>query len=71
MKAPTPHLQRIYATTVQKVTENYTNLSFNVAISQLMVFINHCYKSDKINFEYGLGFLKLLYPVCPHLSEEI
>ena len=71
VKAPTPHLQRIYATTVQKVTENYTNLSFNVAISQLMVFINHCYKSDKINFEYGLGFLKLLYPVCPHLSEEI
>lgn len=65
------HLDHIYAVTVKKVTESYDNLSFNVAISQLMVFINHCYKSKQIYFAYGLGFLKLLYPVCPHLAEEI
>src|SRR5699024_8651337 len=33
-------LTKVYHQTVKKVTEDYTNLHFNTAISQLMIFIN-------------------------------
>lgn len=68
---PTPHLDYIYAKTVKEVTANFNNHNFNVAIAHLMTFINHCYKQKKISWLYFEGFLKLLYPLCPHLTEEI
>jgi leucyl-tRNA synthetase len=37
----------------------------------MMVFINACYKEDSINEEYAKGFIKLLNPICPHITEEI
>lgn len=43
----TPELQKSYHQTVKKVTEDFETLNFNTAISQLMVFINDCYKADK------------------------
>ena len=41
------NLERIYHQTVKKVTEDYENLRFNTAISQMMIFINECYKERK------------------------
>ena len=40
-------LDKVYNQTVKKVTEDFDTLSFNTAISQLMVFINECYKTTK------------------------
>ncbi len=65
------NLEKIYNQTVKKVTEDYESLNFNTAISQMMVFINACYKEDSINEEYAKGFIKLLNPICPHITEEI
>lgn len=65
------NLEKIYHFTVKKVTEDYENLKFNTAISSLMIFINACTKEEFIPKEYALGFIKLIYPICPHISEEI
>ncbi|WP_100399936.1 leucine--tRNA ligase [Bacillus sp. FJAT-44742] len=62
---------RTYHKAVQKVTEEFENLRFNTGISQLMVFINEAYKQDKLPKEYVEGFVKLLSPVAPHISEEL
>ncbi|MGL5268751.1 MAG: leucine--tRNA ligase [Spiroplasma sp.] len=64
-------LDYIYYQTVAKVTKDIENLDFNTAIAQLMIFINHCYKSKTIYQNYLVNFLKLLNPFAPHLSEEL
>lgn len=64
-------LERVYHQTVKKVTDDFENLRFNVAISQMMVFINEAYKAEVLPFEYMEGFVKLLSPVAPHLAEEL
>lgn len=64
-------LERVYHQTVKKVTDDYEHLRFNVAISQMMVFINEAYKAEVLPLEYMKGFVKLLSPVAPHLAEEL
>ena len=64
-------LEKIYHQTVKKVTEDFEALRFNTAISQMMIFINECYKMPNIPFEYLQGFLQLLNPVAPHITEEL
>ncbi|WP_047979682.1 leucine--tRNA ligase [Ornithinibacillus contaminans] len=64
-------LEKVYHETVKKVAEDFENLHFNTAISQMMVFINECYKADKLPKAYVEGFVKLLSPVAPHVTEEL
>ena len=64
-------LDKVYAETVKKVTEDFDALHFNTAISQMMVFINAAQKAKTIPREYAEGFVKLLAPVAPHMMEEI
>lgn len=64
-------LTKVYHQTVKKVTEDYENLQFNTAISQMMVFVNEAYKQDALPYEYMKGFVQLLAPVTPHLGEEL
>ncbi|EHM86481.1 anticodon-binding domain protein, partial [Staphylococcus aureus subsp. aureus 21194] len=45
-------LDKVYNQTVKKVTEDFETLGFNTAISQLMVFINECYKVDEVYKPY-------------------
>ncbi|WP_349408223.1 leucine--tRNA ligase [Pseudalkalibacillus sp. SCS-8] len=63
--------ERIYHQTVKKVSEDYEELRFNVGISQLMVFINEAYKQDVLPKALMEGFVKLLSPVAPHITEEL
>ncbi|MBD8136272.1 leucine--tRNA ligase [Bacillus sp. CFBP 13597] len=67
----TGKLEKVYHQTVKKVTENYEELKFNTAISQLMVFINDAYKADSLPKVYIEGFVKLFAPVAPHIAEEL
>lgn len=67
----THELDKVYHQTVKKVTEDYDNLHFNTAISQMMIFINEAYKVDALPFEYITGFVQLLAPIAPHFSEEL
>jgi leucyl-tRNA synthetase len=63
--------EKVYHQTVQKVTEDFENLRFNTAISQLMVFINESYKQEEIPKAYIEGFTRLLSPLVPHFAEEL
>ena len=65
------NLEKIYHATVKKVTNDYETLNFNTAISQMMIFVNALYKEEFIPREYAEGFMKLLNPVAPHITEEI
>lgn len=65
------NLKQIYHQTVKKVTEDFESLNFNTAISQMMIFINAVAKENKLPRQYAEGFVKLLNPVCPFITEEI
>jgi leucyl-tRNA synthetase len=64
-------LEYSYNFTVKKVTQDYETLSFNTAISQMMTFVNDVYKAKKFSRNQAIGFLKLLNPICPHITEEL
>ena len=65
------NLDKIYNQTVKKVTEDYEKLSFNTAISQLMIFLNAVQKEEVFPKKYAEGFVKLLNPIAPFVTEEI
>ena len=65
------NLDYVYNFTVKKVTEDFTNLQFNTAISQMMIFINEVYKQDKIYRPYLENFVKMFACICPFVGEEI
>lgn len=64
-------LDRVYHATVKKVTNDIDTLNFNTAISQMMIFINECYKTKTIYRPYAIGFLKMFACFAPHLGEEL
>ena len=57
--------------TILKVTDAIEGLRFNVAISQMMIMINHLQKVDFYSIETVKTFLQLLAPFAPHLAEEL
>ena len=65
------NLDKIYNQTVKKVTEDYEKLSFNTAISSLMIFLNSVQKENVLPKKYAEGFIKLLNPIAPFITEEI
>jgi len=65
------NLEKLYHQTVKKVTKDFETLNFNTAISQMMVFINAVYKEEVFPKEYAEGFIKLLNPIAPFMTEEI
>ncbi len=65
------NLEKIYHQTVKKVTDDFETLNFNTGISQMMIFINAVYKEEIFPKEYAEGFVKLLNPVAPHITEEL
>ncbi len=64
-------LDLIYNQTVKTVTEDMSELRFNVAISQMMVFVNEAYKADSLPLVYMEGLVKMLAPIAPHITEEL
>ncbi|MEE8313790.1 MAG: leucine--tRNA ligase [Myxococcota bacterium] len=63
--------QKLLARTVHKVGEDYEKLSFNTAISALMVFVRDVEREGPMPLEIGEAFVRLLAPMAPHLCEEI
>lgn len=64
-------LTMLYHQTVKKVTNDFENLAFNTAISQMMIFVNQLYKTGICPKEYAEGFIKMLSCICPHVGEEL
>ena len=63
--------QKITHATIKKVTEDIDSLSFNTAISQMMIFVNAFTNAEVIPLRAMQSFLVLLNPFAPHLSSEL
>ena len=63
--------QKITHATIKKVTEDIDSLSFNTAISQMMIFVNVFTNAEVIPLRAMRTFLVLLNPFAPHLSSEL
>lgn len=56
---------------IKKVTEDIEELSFNTAISAMMIFINEANKWEQVPQSIIEPFVKLLSPFAPHITEEL
>ena len=64
-------LDYVFNYTVKKVTNDFNNLQFNTAISQMMIFINEVYKAKEIYLKYFEDFIKMFDCICPFVGEEM
>lgn len=46
-------------------------MKFNTAISQMMIFTNHCAKAKSFKKETASLFARIVEPYAPHVAEEL
>ena len=64
-------LDKLLHKTIKKVTQDTEALSFNTAISQMMVLVNELNKCDTVPKALLEKLALLLSPYTPHLAEEL
>ena len=64
-------LLRVVHETIRKVGEDVEKLSFNTAISQMMICTNAFTQVEVVPLAEFIALLTVLNPFAPHLSEEI
>jgi leucyl-tRNA synthetase len=64
-------LLKVVHETIKKVTEDIEKLSFNTAISQMMICTNAFTQAEVVPLKEFTALLHVLNPFAPHLSEEI
>jgi leucyl-tRNA synthetase len=70
-KTSEKELETLLHKTIKKITEDIESMSFNTAISSMMVLVNEIEKSKNISKKDFKIFLQILAPFAPHISEEI
>jgi leucyl-tRNA synthetase len=66
-----PETTKLLHKTIKKVTSDIEEMKFNTAISQMMIFTNHCSKAKSFTKETAAIFAQLVAPYAPHVGEEI
>jgi leucyl-tRNA synthetase len=69
--SPTCAQTKITHATIRKVTTDIESLSFNTAISQMMIFVNAFTNAETLPLSAVRRFLVLLNPFAPHLTSEL
>jgi leucyl-tRNA synthetase len=71
--APTDNreLERALHAAIKKVTYAVTDLRFNTAISEMMVFVNEATKAAVVPRAWFEMFVKILSSFAPHVGEEM
>jgi leucyl-tRNA synthetase len=64
-------LERALHAAIKKVTQTVTDLRFNTAIAEMMVFVNEATKAARIPRDWFEAFVKILAPFAPHVAEEL
>jgi leucyl-tRNA synthetase len=57
--------------TIKKVSEDIESMSFNTAVSAMMILANNFEKRDRIPVRHYEMLLRLLSPFAPHITEEL
>ena len=69
--AISPALETVYHQSVKKIGEDIESLSFNTAVSQLMIVTNGFVEAGGVPRAFRDGYLKLIAPFAPHMAEEL
>jgi leucyl-tRNA synthetase len=64
-------LKRLLHKTIKKVSEDTSNLAFNTAIAQMMIFSNRFSQETALYREAWEPFVRLISVYAPHLGEEL
>lgn len=64
-------LQKLFHKTIKKVGDDIESMSFNTAISAMMIFVNELYRENVHPREMLRTLAQLLMPFAPHLAEEL
>jgi leucyl-tRNA synthetase len=64
-------LERALHAAIKKVTQSITDLRFNTAIAEMMIFVNEATKAPAIPRDWLETFVRILSPFAPHLAEEM
>ncbi len=70
-KGYSKELNPLLHSTIKKVGIDYENMKFNTAIAAMMAFVNEVYQVGRITRDELKTLLLLLYPVAPHIAEEM
>ncbi|QZX48826.1 leucine--tRNA ligase [Mycoplasma sp. E35C] len=68
---PSEALNYDYHNFLKKTNEHLENFEFNLVVSEMMIFINACYKQQQVNKEMLKNFLIVLSFYAPFLAEEL
>ncbi len=68
---PSTETTKLMHQTLKKVTHDIEDFKFNTAISQMMIFVNHLQKLEKVPASALEMLIICLSPFAPHLCEEI
>ena len=66
-----PKLESIIHKTIKKVQTDLSNMSYNTAVSSLMILANSYDDAESITKEDYRLLLTLLNPIAPHITEEL
>jgi leucyl-tRNA synthetase len=66
-----PEIEKSVHKTIKKITEDIENMSFNTAISQMMILVNDLYKHNCKSKKALMPLLQVLQPFAPHICEEL
>ena len=70
-EAPTEDINKLLHKSIKKVTEDIETLSFNTAVSAMMILVNELYKQNCHSHSVLKTLTQLLMPMAPHFSEEL
>ncbi len=65
-------LESNYNILIKETTKNIEDIKFNIAVSNMMVYINFIYKLKKLSSKkYLVSFLIIFSTFAPHMAEEL
>ncbi len=71
VSALSPGLRVLVNQSVRKVGDDYERMKYNTAVAQMMTLVNAFFDAGRVTSGDLKALLLLLYPVAPHISEEI
>lgn len=70
-EALSPEIEKLVHKTIKKVTEDIESMSFNTAISAMMILVNELYRAECRSEKALKPLIQILAPFAPHLAEEL
>lgn len=64
-------IEKLVHKTIKKVTEDIESMSFNTAISAMMILVNELYRAECRSVFALKPLVQILAPFAPHLAEEL